>query len=93
MEEVIKELGLASSADTMIGDLSGGEKRRLSVASELLTDPKLLFCDEPTSCLDSHMAASVVDLLLGLAAQGRTVVCTIHQPSSQVIIELFNRNA
>jgi len=84
VEEVIKELGLASSADTMIGDLSGGEKRRLSVASELLTDPKLLFCDEPTSGLDSHMAASVVDLLLGLAAQGRTVVCTIHQPSSQV---------
>lgn len=84
VEEVMKELGLASSADTMIGDLSGGEKRRLSVASELLTDPKLLFCDEPTSGLDSHMAASVVDLLLGLAAQGRTVVCTIHQPSSQV---------
>jgi len=84
VEEVIKELGLASSADTRIGDLSGGEKRRLSVASELLTDPKLLFCDEPTSGLDSHMAASVVDLLLGLAAQGRTVICTIHQPSSQV---------
>jgi len=84
VEEVIKELGLANSADTRIGDLSGGEKRRLSVASELLTDPKLLFCDEPTSGLDSHMAASVVDLLLGLAAQGRTVVCTIHQPSSQV---------
>lgn len=84
VEEVIKELGLSSSADTMISDLSGGEKRRLSVASELLTDPQLLFCDEPTSGLDSHMAASVVDLLLGLAAQGRTVVCTIHQPSSQV---------
>jgi len=84
VEEVIKELGLASSANTMIGDLSGGERRRLSVASELLTDPKLLFCDEPTSGLDSHMAASVVDLLLGLAAQGRTVICTIHQPSSQV---------
>ena len=88
VEEVMKELGLASSADTMIGDLSGGEKRRLSVASELLTDPKLLFCDEPTSGLDSHMAASVVDLLLGLAAQGRTVVCTIHQPSSQVQFNL-----
>ena len=91
VEEVIKELGLARSADTRIGDLSGGEKRRLSVASELLTDPKLLFCDEPTSGLDSHMAASVVDLLLGLAAQGRTVICTIHQPSSQVfnLIGLF----
>jgi len=84
VEQVIKELGLAKSANTMIGNLSGGEKRRLSVASELLTDPKLLFCDEPTSGLDSHMAASVVDLLLGLAGQGRTVICTIHQPSSQV---------
>merc|ERR1719204_798622 len=84
VEQVIKELGLAKSANTMIGNLSGGEKRRLSVASELLTDPKLLFCDEPTSGLDSHMAASVVDLLLGLAGQGRTVIWTIYQPSSQV---------
>ena len=91
VEDVINKLGLASSADTMIGNISGGEKRRLSVASELLTDPKLLFCDEPTSGLDSHMAASVVDLLHGLAAEGRTVICTIHQPSSQVFIKLHHR--
>ena len=64
--------------------ISGGERKRTSIAYELITNPSLLLLDEPTSGLDSHMAASVVDLLLGLAGQGRTVICTIHQPSSQV---------
>ena len=90
VEQVIKELGLSKAAETMIGipgriqGISGGERKRLAVASEILTDPAVLFCDEPTSGLDSHMAASVVDLLKGLASQGKTVICTIHQPSSQV---------
>ena len=50
----------------------------------MLTDPPLLFCDEPTSGLDSFMAASVLELLVGLAKEGKTVICTIHQPSSQL---------
>jgi ABC-type multidrug transport system ATPase subunit len=84
VEQVIQELGLVGTADTRIAVISGGQKRRLSMASEILTDPALLFCDEPTSGLDSHMAASVVELLGAMARQGRTIVCTIHQPSSQV---------
>ena len=51
----------------------------MALASEILTNPPLLFCDEPTSGLDSFMAASVVESLAGLAQQGRTVICTIHQ--------------
>ncbi|CAG2173978.1 unnamed protein product [Oppiella nova] len=64
--------------------ISGGEKKRLAVASELLTNPSILFCDEPTSGLDSYMALNVVEVLRDMAQTGRTIVCTIHQPSSEV---------
>lgn len=70
--------------------ISGGEQRRLSVATELLTHPCLIFADEPTSGLDSFMAMQVVTLLRELADAGRTVVCTIHQPSSSVFAH-FNK--
>nr|QTW43725.1 ABCG-like protein 2 [Eurytemora affinis] len=96
VDHVIKTLGLVKSQNTMVGipgqikGLSGGEKKRLSVACEVLTNPALLFCDEPTSGLDSYMANSVVDTLLELAKLGRTVVCTIHQPSS-LIFSKFDR--
>ena len=61
VDEVIKLVGLKKSENVLIGDeklkgISGGEKKRLSVASEFLTNPSLLFCDEPTSGLDSFMA-------------------------------------
>ncbi|XP_068753100.1 protein white-like isoform X1 [Montipora capricornis] len=90
VEEVILQLGLMKCADTYIGiagrlsGISGGEKKRLSFASEVITDPPLLFADEPTSGLDSFMAESLVAALQQLAAQGRTIICTIHQPSSEV---------
>ena len=64
--------------------------KRLAFASEVLTNPAIFFCDEPTSGLDSFMAVSVVDTLCTLAKQGRTVICTIHQPSSQ-IVEMFDK--
>jgi len=92
VDEVILQLGLTKCADTYIGipgrlrGISGGEKKRLAFASEVITDqdPPLLFADEPTSGLDSFMAESLVTALQQLAAQGRTIICTIHQPSSKV---------
>ncbi|KAJ8314371.1 hypothetical protein KUTeg_008932, partial [Tegillarca granosa] len=90
VEEVLKELGLVKCADTMIGypgrlkGISGGEMKRLSFASEILTNPPLIFCDEPTSGLDAFMAQNVVQTLKTMANRGRTVLCTIHQPSSEV---------
>jgi len=89
VEKVIQELGLGKAADTLIGGerekgISGGERKRLSFASEFLTNPPLLFCDEPTSGLDSFMAQSVLELLSNLAKMGKTIICTIHQPSSQL---------
>ena len=51
---------------------------------QVLTNPPLLFCDEPTSGLDSFMAQSIVDSMSVLAKQGKTIISTIHQPSSQI---------
>nr|QEO19117.1 white [Mesovelia mulsanti] len=90
VEEVISELTLTRCQNTIIGvpgkikGISGGEMKRLSFASEVLTNPPLMFCDEPTSGLDSFMAQNVVTVLKSLALKGKTVVCTIHQPSSEV---------
>ncbi|KAL9966625.1 hypothetical protein ACROYT_G024728 [Oculina patagonica] len=90
VEEVILQLGLTKCADTYIGipgrlrGISGGEKKRLSFAAEVITDPPVLFADEPTSGLDSFMAQSLIAALQQLAEQGRTIICTIHQPSSEV---------
>ena len=70
--------------------ISGGERKRLCVASELLSNPSIVFADEPTSGLDSFMAKAVCDQLSVLAAAGCTVVCTIHQPSSSCFA-LFNK--
>ena len=89
VEEVVRQVGLTSVADAIIGDeklkgISGGEKKRLSFAAELLSNPSVLFCDEPTSGLDSFMAANIMELLREFSRLDKTVVCTIHQPSSQI---------
>ncbi|XP_048446267.1 ABC transporter G family member 15 isoform X1 [Pyrus x bretschneideri] len=89
VEGTITEMGLQDCADSLIGNwhlrgISGGEKKRLSVALEILTKPKLLFLDEPTSGLDSASAFFVVHTLRYIALEGRTVISSIHQPSSEV---------
>ncbi|MFE6865755.1 FHA domain-containing protein [Kitasatospora sp. NPDC057692] len=78
VSEVIRELGLDSRADLVISSLSGGQRKRVSVALELLTKPSLLFLDEPTSGLDPGMERSVMQMLRGLADDGRTVVVVTH---------------
>jgi ABC-type multidrug transport system ATPase subunit/ABC-type multidrug transport system permease subunit len=96
VDEVIHFLNLTKAENTTIGitgivkGLSGGEKRRLTFATEILSDPPLLFCDEPTSGLDSSMAFSLVQAMRKLADQGKTIVCTIHQPSSEIFF-LFDK--
>ncbi|CAN0023380.1 unnamed protein product, partial [Sphacelaria rigidula] len=76
-------------ADTIVGDektrgISGGEKKRLSIACQLFGTPSLIFCDEPTSGLDSFQAERVMSTLRELAENGHTVVCSIHQPRSSI---------
>ncbi|RLN48076.1 hypothetical protein BBJ29_009318 [Phytophthora kernoviae] len=89
VNEVMEELGLMKCRDTLIGGISlrgisGGERKRLSFATEILTNPSILFVDEPTSGLDSFMAETVTMQLQQIARDGRTVIATIHQPSSEV---------
>jgi len=94
VDELLKALGLEKSQDTVVGNallkgISGGERKRTSVGVELITNPKLLFLDEPLSGLDSFAAHTLVTALKQLAADGTPVLCTVHQPSSE-IFEMFD---
>jgi ABC-type multidrug transport system ATPase subunit len=81
---ILKNLHLNHRRDVMAKRLSGGEKKRLSIAIELVADPSIFFLDEPTSGLDEVTAFQCIRLLRDLAQQDRTVVCTIHQPSAAI---------
>ncbi|MFQ6331232.1 FHA domain-containing protein [Nocardia sp. CWNU-33] len=78
VDEVLDELGLTRHADTRIDKLSGGQRKRVSVAVELLTKPSLLFLDEPTSGLDPGLDKTVMEMLSELAHDGRTVIVVTH---------------
>ncbi|WP_103175420.1 FHA domain-containing protein [Mycobacterium ahvazicum] len=78
IDEVLGELGLAAHANQRIDSLSGGQRKRTSVALELLTKPSLLFLDEPTSGLDPGYEKSVMQTLRALADDGRSVVVVTH---------------
>ncbi|WUH94192.1 FHA domain-containing protein [Streptomyces sp. NBC_00433] len=78
IDEVLRELKLDIHADKRITSLSGGQRKRVSVALELLTKPSLIFLDEPTSGLDPGMDRDVMKLLRGLADDGRTVLVVTH---------------
>lgn len=85
---LITELLLENCQNTYIGGVmikgvSGGERKRTCIGIELITEPSLLFLDEPTSGLDSFTASTVIKLLVTQAKKGRTVISTIHQPSSE----------
>jgi ABC-type multidrug transport system ATPase subunit len=76
--EVLGELSLTAHADTRTSSLSGGQQKRVNVALELLTKPSLLFLDEPTSGLDPGLDMSVMEMMSGLARDGRTVIVVTH---------------
>lgn len=98
VEDVERQLGIYHIRDQIIGSeegngrgISGGEKRRVGIACELVTSPSILFLDEPTSGLDAYNAFNVVECLVNLVkTYNRTVVFTIHQPRSN-IVALFDQ--
>ncbi|KAL8690046.1 MAG: hypothetical protein Q9218_004415, partial [Villophora microphyllina] len=94
-ELVLLKMGLRDCADNLVGNdlvkgISGGEKRRVTIAIQILTDPQVLILDEPTSGLDAFTASSIMTVLKGLAKEGRTLVLTIHQARSDLFQHFGN---
>ena len=89
-QEVIEEMGLEKCANTVVGGLfvrgiSGGERKRTSIGIELISEPNLLFLDEPTTGLDSTTALEIMKNIADLRDRGITVISTIHQPSDEIM--------
>ncbi|ORZ20017.1 ABC-2 type transporter-domain-containing protein [Lobosporangium transversale] len=90
VEEIIKILEMESIADAIIGTTESGlgisveERKRLTIGVELVAKPELLFLDEPTSGLDAQASYNIMRFMRKLTDQGQAILCTIHQPSSQL---------
>ncbi|ORX88825.1 hypothetical protein K493DRAFT_235423 [Basidiobolus meristosporus CBS 931.73] len=96
VEEIIQLLEMNDIADAVVGDVENGigisveQRKRLTIAVELVAKPKLLFLDEPTSGLDAQAAFNIIRFMRRLADQGQAIICTIHQPSA-VLFSFFDR--
>lgn len=95
IDNILDELGIRDKKNSLIGSpekkvLSGGQRKRVNIAMELISDTPILFLDEPTSGLSSYDAEGVVDLLKRLSGQGKTIITTIHQPSVAVFKRFDN---
>ncbi|MDT8411878.1 MAG: ATP-binding cassette domain-containing protein, partial [Vicingaceae bacterium] len=95
VEEVLTSLGLLHTKDLQVGNamnktISGGQRKRLNIALELIREPSILFLDEPTSGLSSKDSENVLDLLRELSFKGKLIFVVIHQPSSD-IYKMFDK--
>jgi len=77
--ELLQRVGLSEKADAMPAELSGGQQQRVAIARALAMDPKLLLFDEPTSALDPEMISEVLDVMVGLAETGITMIVVTHE--------------
>lgn len=94
IDQVLKELGLTKVADSKVGTefirgVSGGERKRTNIGMELITNPSVLFLDEPTTGLDASTANAVLLLLKRMSRQGKNIIFSIHQPRYS-IFKLFD---
>ncbi|KAK8758992.1 hypothetical protein V5799_003376 [Amblyomma americanum] len=84
VNEALSQWGLEECQNTRAGDLSGGQRKRLSIAQELVSKPPVIFLDEPTSGLDSITALRCVSVMKSFASDGHTVICSVHNPSAKI---------
>ncbi|KAL7044602.1 hypothetical protein ACKWTF_001999 [Chironomus riparius] len=84
--KVLKAFGLADIKDTYVKNISGGQQKRLAIALEIVDDPMIIFLDEPTTGLDSVSSTMCLNLLNDLVQEGKTIICTIHQPSGNQLL-------
>ncbi|KAG5307701.1 ABCG1 protein, partial [Acromyrmex insinuator] len=82
IDEILRILRLTGTRDTLTDRLSGGERKRLIIAFELVNNPPVIFLDEPTTGLDELSSSQCIDVLQSLAHFGRTVICSVHTPSA-----------
>jgi putative ABC transport system ATP-binding protein len=87
VEKALKNVGLENKSDRKPSEVSGGEKRRISLARCLVKSPKIIFVDEPTSNLDSVTASAMLQLLKELNEKGATIILSTHDP---LVTEIFN---
>lgn len=95
VEEMLSTLGLSETRDLKVGNpldktISGGQRKRLNIALELIREPAVLFVDEPTSGLSSRDSENIMDLLKELSLKGKLIFVVIHQPSSD-IFKMFDK--
>ena len=95
IDETLERVGLFHKRESLVGNaaqrfLSGGERRRLNIALELINDPDIIILDEPTSGLSSMDAESLVSLLRSIANSGKLLLMVVHQPSSSIYRMLDN---
>lgn len=89
INEILDTLNLTTAKETRVDRLSGGQKKRLSVALELIDNPPIMFLDEPTTGLDSLASLQCITALQTLARSGRAIICTIHQPNT-MLYQMFD---
>ncbi|HRD39659.1 MAG TPA: ATP-binding cassette domain-containing protein, partial [Bacteroidia bacterium] len=92
---LLADLGLSETRDLKVGSplektISGGQRKRLNIALELIREPSVLYVDEPTSGLSSRDSENIMDLLKELALKGKLIFVVIHQPSSD-IFKMFDK--
>jgi len=95
VDKLLDSIGLLEAKDLKVGDafnktISGGQRKRLNIALELIREPSVLFCDEPTSGLSSRDSENIMDLLKELGLKGKLIFVVIHQPSSD-IFKMFDK--
>ncbi|XP_012265456.2 ATP-binding cassette sub-family G member 1 [Athalia rosae] len=90
INEILETLRLSAAKDTLTERLSGGERKRLSIALELVNNPPVIFLDEPTTGLDDMSTVQCIDLLRRVACGGRTVICSIHTPSASIFAKFHH---